>query len=349
MGNHSMRNRQPASRDLTVFSSGQRKPGHLEDFMWKLTEEPHFSRRKEILAKFPQIRELMGYEWRSKYIVLAILAVQFTCAYLLRDMAFTWQFFVTAYVVGATLTQAQFLAIHEMSHFLFFQSFKLNKLFGLLANTIIVFPYTLSFRAYHMDHHKYQGVEGVDTDLPTKIEAKLLSSFWGKLFFLTNQIFFYALRPCIVRRQVFTLWHLANLITCLAFDAAVVYFFGLGPIWYFLMSTYLAGSIHPCASHFVAEHYVFVEGVETYSYYGPLNRLCFNVGYHNEHHDFPNIPWSRLPDVRRIASEYYDNIPQHKSWPLVLWKFLTDPNVGCYNRVKRLDKVGSLKRPAGMH
>jgi sphingolipid delta-4 desaturase len=61
--------------------------------------------------------------------------------------------------------------------------------------------------------------------------------------------------------------------------------------------------------------------------------------YHNEHHDFPNIPWSRLPALRQLAAEYYDSLPYHESWPLVTWKFVFTPEVGLWNRVKRRGNV----------
>jgi sphingolipid delta-4 desaturase len=191
-----------------------------------------------------------------------------------------------------------------------------------------------------MDYHKYQGVEGVDTDLPSRLEAILFSSTAGKVFFALFQIFFYALRPVMTRYQKPTWYHLLNVVYIFAFDLMLYRYFGLGSLIYFWSSTILAGcGLHPCAAHFIAEHYVFTGETETYSYYGILNRLCFNVGYHNEHHDFPNIPGSRLPQLRELASEFYDNLPYHESWPLVTWRFVTDSRIGVWNRVKRKGDV----------
>jgi sphingolipid delta-4 desaturase len=130
----------------------------------------------------------------------------------------------------------------------------------------------------------------------------------------------------------------------LSADALLVHFFGWRPLIYLLLSSFFAGSLHPCAAHFIAEHYLMMDvesgsvqslAQETTSYYGWLNIFCYNVGYHNEHHDFPSVPWTNLPALRALAPEFYDTLPAHKSWPYVTWKFITDPNVGMWSRAKR--------------
>lgn len=44
-----------------------------------------------------------------------------------------------------------------------------------------------------------------------------------------------------------------------------------------LPNHWLAPGPHPMAGHLLAEHYMFEPGQETYSYYGPLNLLSYNV------------------------------------------------------------------------
>ena len=174
----------------------------------------------------------------------------------------------------------------------------------------------------------------------------------------TFQILFYALRPGFIRSQKPTWYHLLNAVFILAADFLLVKSAGWAPLLYLLFSSFFAGSLHPCAAHFIAEHYLMsevaseVEAVdpqghetelehvralsqETTSYYGWLNILCYNVGYHNEHHDFPSVPWTRLPQLREMAKEFYDPLPVHKSWPIVTWKFISDPRVGMWSRAKR--------------
>jgi sphingolipid delta-4 desaturase len=107
---------------------------------------------------------------------------------------------------------------------------------------------------------------------------------------------------------------------------------------------FIAGGIHPCAGHFLSEHYVLQHTQsgkniqETYSYYGGLNKFTWNVGYHNEHHDFPNIPGSRLPKVRAAASEYYDTLTTCPSWTFAIINYITCPRLGPHCRVKRYQK-----------
>lgn len=308
-----------------------------EDFHWSYTDEPHASRRKEMLKKYPQIKELYGYDPSTKYLVTWWVLSQIFLAFLLKDASWFWMVFV-AYTYGAVAAQALFLAMHEISHNLLFKSVQNNRLFGYFSNISTVVPHFSMFVKYHMEHHRYQGVEGVDVDVPTKIEGKLCTNPVTKTLWVICQPLIYALRPLFVKPKQPGWQEFINWTTCIVADIFVLYFWGLKSLLYLLLSGLLGAGLHPLAGHFIAEHYVFVKGQETYSYYGPLNLVSFNVGYHNEHHDFPKIPGSRLPKVREIAPEYYESLPHHKSWAKVIWDYIWDPQVGPFSRVKRGSK-----------
>ena len=86
---------------------------------------------------------------------------------------------------------------------------------------------------------------------------------------------------------------------------------------------------------------------ETFSYYGKLNLLTFNVGYHNEHHDFPSVPRLRLPRIRAAAPEADADLAAHTSWTRLLFRFLFDPEISLYSRMTRADAAkGLLVAPA---
>jgi sphingolipid 4-desaturase/C4-monooxygenase len=322
-----------------------------DKFFWTYTEEPHRTRRQAIIKAHRDVLQLCGPEPLTKYVVLAVVALQISCAILLKDTPIlSWPFFLTAYIVGATANQNLFLAIHEISHNLAFRTAIYNRLLAIFANLPIGIPYSAGFRQYHLTHHKSLGVDGLDTDLPTAFEAVFLDSVAGKAFFATFQLLFYAIRPMFIFKIPFGPIHFLNIAVQVVFDAIVIRYLGGHALAYFILSSFLAGSLHPCAAHFISEHYVFersqVKGgkmprdvpiPETFSYYGPLNMLTYNVGYHNEHHDFPAVPWTRLPKLYEIAKEFYEPLPYHKSWPYVIWQFILDKEVGMWCRVKRAE------------
>ncbi|CAH1407632.1 unnamed protein product [Nezara viridula] len=306
------------------------------DFEWVYTEEPHASRRKEILAKYPQIKKLFGYDPKFKWIVTVMVFTQFLMFYLLKDLPF-WIVFLAAYCFGGVINHSLMLAIHEIAHNLAFGHARpmANRILGIFANLPIGLPFSVTFKYYHLEHHRYQGDEKLDTDIPTYFEAKLFCTTFGKFVWLLFQPLFYAFRPVVTYPKSPTLLEVINTTIQLSFNAFIYYYCGGKILFYMLGGSMMAMGFHPVAGHFISEHYMFRKGFETYSYYGCLNWITFNVGYHNEHHDFPAVPGSRLPEVKRIASEYYDNLPQHNSWVSVLYDFIMDPDIGPYARIKR--------------
>jgi len=311
------------------------------DFFWSYTDEPHATRRKQILAKYPKVKELYGYDSRTKYIVAAWVLSQFFLAYMLRNSSW-WLIVPIAWSYGGVASHALFLAMHEISHNLAFQKILPNKLLGCFANTATVIPHFSLFQRYHMEHHQYQGVDTMDADIPSYWEGRIFRTSLMKLVWVFFQPAFYAIRPLFLKPKKPGFWEAVNWGTCFLVSEFLYFTIGGKAVAYLALSGFLGAGIHPIAGHFIAEHYVFVKGQETYSYYGPLNLLTFNVGYHNEHHDFPRIPGYRLPELKKLAPEFYD-LPHYDSWVKVTWDYIWDDTVSPFSRVVRKDTRATKK------
>jgi sphingolipid 4-desaturase/C4-monooxygenase len=337
--------------DNSVAIAAKINDDYQDDFIWSTEDEPHASRRKAILKKHPEIKQLYGHDPVLKYKIACAVILQLSLAYLFRNQFFGvaeqqysfWLYLAVTWTIGGTCNHLMFMAFHELSHNLGFKQPKHNRWYAMfVANLPVGIPAAISFKRYHMDHHKYQGVDGIDVDIPTALEGRIFNNCFTKFFFVFFQLLFYAIRPMLVNPKSPGVNELINAVVVILADVFMVVRWGPGSLVYLLLSTLLGGGLHPVAGHFIAEHFVFPEdrkagNVETYSYYGLTNLLTFNVGYHNEHHDFPFIPGSRLPQVRQIAQEFYDPLPYHTSYVYVLYSYIFNPHITAFSRIKRVN------------
>jgi len=292
-------------------------------------------------------------------------------AWLVRESPW-WKVALAAYALGGTFSQNLFTAQHELSHCLAFKRPSWNRALAWASNCPLVIPMATAFKKYHSEHHSHLGVDGWDVDLPTALEKEAIAGPIAKTGWVAAYLAVYGIRPLLVRPKVPDAADLACAGLVLGFDAAIFYFWGAKAFTYLAAGALLGGGLHPMAGHLIAEHYRFVEAVagtpptqprsplqpdpaaipggtqETYSYYGPLNALTYNVGLHNEHHDFTAIPHSRLARLRQIAPEFYSvGLMHHASWVWVIWTFLADSTIGPWSRVKRAERAPGAGNEVG--
>ncbi len=140
-------------------------------------------------------------------------------------------------------------------------------------------------------------------------------------------------------------WFFVNFVRAAAYDAAVVYLCGWPGLLYLGLSFFFSIGLHPVGARWIQEHYTYDFDQETFSYYGPINRVALNMGYHNEHHDLPSIPWNNLPKLRAMAPEFYDNLKYHSSWTRLLFQFVFDERYSLYSRIERMKQRANSPAP----
>jgi sphingolipid delta-4 desaturase len=313
-------------------------------FVFSELPEPHRIRTREILKQHPNIRSLIGKNPTTFFAIVGLVALQIVLGWFCVTQSW-WVIFLLSYLVGAFADHALFVMIHECAHRLLFKNPSFNRLAGILANMPLMFPSSVSFERYHIKHHSFQGVHELDADLPNKWEAKLINNYAvGKILWLLFYPFFQLFRVSRLKEiKLFDKWIALNWVVQILFLTCVSLWLGPKGFSFLFMSFFFSIGLHPLGARWIQEHYLTLsEEQETYSYYGVLNSVSFNVGYHNEHHDFPSVPWNRLPKIKAVAPSFYNNLLFHKSWTSLFFRFLFDQEISLFSRITRNNR-GKVK------
>lgn len=308
----------------------------MPDFTYSDGRPVHFERGRQIIKAYPEIKSLMKKNpWTALWVAM-LVAAQWSVAVWAAEISWYW-LLPLAYLFGAFLNHALYVTNHECTHNLVFQTPQANKILGICTDFALVVPSACGFRKYHLMHHKYLSQYLRDPDIVRREEAQLIGNsplrkaLWLFFFSLSQ-----ALRPMQIKEIPFwDRWIVMNLVIVVALDVVIVLLAGPQALAYLTLSTLFALGLHPLGGRWIQEHYLTQPGQETYSYYGPLNKTCFNMGYHNEHHDFATVPWNNLPKVRKIAPEFYNNLVSYDSWTAVLLRYIFDPQLSSYSRIVR--------------
>ncbi|KAF2990717.1 fatty acid desaturase [Methylocystis sp. MJC1] len=294
-------------------------------------DRSHVERRRLILEKYPQVRELFGRDPVTFKITAGIFAGQFVIAAVMGWLGFSywWLSLLLAICVGAFANHANFVIIHDAIHNCVFEDPLANKWTAILADLPNGFPTAMGFRCYHIKHHSHLSAYDYDADVPSQWEVEWVgNSAWRKAAWLFA---FPAIQLARLSRLKGTVpimgkWTYINIAVIIAFDLFMLWAFGPNALLYLFLSFWFSvGGLHPLSARWLQEHFAFGPDQGTFDYYGPLNKLALNIGYHNEHHDFHEIPWNRLPELTAMAPEFYDTLRCHRSWFALLVTFIFDP------------------------
>jgi len=271
----------------------------LDGYLKTEPARPHPRRRREILAAHPEVAKLIGYDRRTMLIIFGVVGGQSALAALFGHLGFGywWLLLLVAYGVGAFANHAMYVAIHDGVHNAICKTPLANKWMAIIADLPNTVPTAMGFRCYHLKHHSHLGDYDYDADLASHWEARLVGNRW---YAKAMWMFCFALvqvgRLGRLKGTVPMLgtWTWINAAVIAVYDVAVLYFCGPAGLLYLFACFWFSVGLHPLGARWIQEHFTFDPAQETYDYYGPLNRVALNIGYHNEHHDFPEIPWTRF-------------------------------------------------------
>lgn len=299
----------------------------------------HLQMRKEALREHPALRELAGADRRTALALPILLALHWGLAWAVSDTNLLIVF-LAAFIPGQIIIHAAGSLVHETAHKLIFREPKAKLAFDLGLETILAsFGKQLTYQHEHISsHHPFIGdyerdyehedicafkartmlIDGKPRLARVMTIATLIVHLLPFGFIISDEIF-----PRLYQRltgraakdgqrhipstkapawqqRLFIAWSLGvNVILLVLFG-----FWGwLYHNW--ALSLFLGKFGITNLGQSLSEHAGNDNETPTRSTYGPINWILFNTGYHNEHHTFPNVAWTKLPALHDAAPEVF--------------------------------------------
>jgi len=334
--------------DISDRVGDRKKP----DAVW------HRDRAKRMLRAHPEMKELFGRAPSTAVWCLLFTGLQLGLAAAMTSTN-VWVLLAVAWLVGAWINVVLFQLAHECNHCLVFKKPSANRLLFTVTSLPMFLSGHHTWWVEHLVHHNDLGAK---KDFITRRRTFFLISRLSSPLFVPYSLIMLVMQVLRsaaglllyvfdllcgrIKPSRFTLavladehlvsgyekdrislfavyYPLLNLAVC----GALFWWGGWKPVAYLLMSqAFMTGFLHPfmlgivlAISHFHG-HERYQPSASNYNWL--FNFLTFNVGYHVEHHDIAGIPWFRLPKMRRIAPEFYDDLGEIRSYTWLAMKFV---------------------------
>lgn len=365
---HAVDELKKTSKAVNYINGVGQKISLLEQGWW------HLERKKKMLKEYPNILKLYGHNPYTALIVLACFVAQTALALYAANAPFG-TILLLSMTIGGFLSFDLSILGHEAVHGLIFENSVAANRITSMVSFIPVFlgPFASFWTFEHMWHHN------VVTDKAARY-GKQSNSFIVKVLYISifinlAQIGIGLIVPILFLRillglvtslashlslsnilplsvrvppwnrfpQTINRWLVLNSAMCITYQYLLLSYGNRWSVVYLLLANLFANGLSPLGMRQVQEHYVKTPGQPTYSLYnGIWSWFTLNAGYHTEHHDFPKIPWNKLPALTKIAPEYYKKIDHYTSYTGLMVEFLTTPGIPMEGFVENAGLLGTF-------
>ncbi|HEY2413691.1 MAG TPA: fatty acid desaturase [Pirellulaceae bacterium] len=324
-----------------------------EDAVW------HRERAKAMIKAHPEIKELFGNDPTTAFWCLTAAGAQLAMALAVSRISW-WGMLLAAYFVGSSINVMLFQLGHECVHGLVFKRPFWNRMLFTVTTLPMFLSGHHTWWPEHLVHHTDMGAKKDFISrrrtffLATRITSPLFipyslimlvmqiaRSVVGLAMYVGGSLLRGRLKPGKLtltvladehlvsgyERENFGLWAVGYPLLNLSACAAIFAIGGWKSLVYLLASqAFFTGFLQPYCLGWVLgiSHFHGARRYQpTASHYGWLiNLLSFNAGLHVEHHDLMTIPWRRLPKLRQIATEFYDDLETIPSYTWLALQFV---------------------------